>query len=984
MPTIDVAITAGGDDADEVSTTVVSLTRNVLLNVDNTGEWNAWKFRGITIPAGATIDVAYLTVKMNGASLDEPDVTFDAEDSASPADFAASNGNISGRTPTTATVNWSNTNAGTSDVNTSSIVSIIQELVDSYAPYDNENIVIRMTSRANDSTRDTSIESYETSTSTCARLHIEYTEAGQNPPTVVLDTADDTLFADPTPTLLFTGTDQESNDIRYNIQISDNPDAWAGGIELEDKNDPGGNPSVSLHENGYNALTWEDVYQNDDRFGHSFTGNGGILKKISFYIGSDSADESTDGYAMVRVYSHQGTYGTSGEPLNAVDAEDTPTHGWIAESTHYNFVYADLQPEGWFEFEFTGTNRIRLVDGTYYFAFIDWIPTTGTSMNLLGVGNIASSTHPGNAYCDGPSANNGIRTDLHPAFRVYEEYIFLDKLSGTDSGFANQDNGGDTDPFTSGDQIGYTVQAGDSLADATYYWRVRAIDPTGSNSYGSWTSSRTFDVLVGLTPNDTTHAHSAENVVLTQVHVLAIQDATHSHSADNINFPIDLVIQDASHSHTADNVTLTQAHVLAVQDALHGHTADNLTLTQNHVLSINDALHSHNADNVVLTQIHVLSINDALHGHTAENLTLSVATDLVIQDANHSHSADNITLTQNHILAVNDALHSHSAENISLVVDLVIQDAVHSHTSENVVLTQVHNLVVQDALHAQSADNVSLIVNLVIQDAVHGHTSDNVTLTQVHNLSVQDSLHAHLAESPTLTLLGDLEPQDALHTHTADNVTLTQVHVLQIQDALHSHSADNVVLTQNHVLVINDSLHDHTADNVTLSVVGTLEVNEGLHSHTADNITLTQTHVLVIQDSYHGHTAENVSFSQEYVLVIQDGLHGHIADNVNLVVDLSISDSVHSHTAESPILGYGLLIQDAVHGHSAENITLTQIHYLLINDSILSLMSDMITIGGVSKPGHASLGRGKRGVGVSREKIGTIDISQSHQHTEVH
>jgi hypothetical protein len=72
----------------------------------------------------------------------------------------------------------------------------------------------------------------------------------------------------------------------------------------------------------------------------------------------------------------------------------------------------------------------------------------------------------------------------------------IDAVSGTDSGFANPDNGGDTDPFNSGENIQFTVQAGDTLASRLYYWRVRGIDPTGSNTYGAWATTRSFYVTV--------------------------------------------------------------------------------------------------------------------------------------------------------------------------------------------------------------------------------------------------------------------------------------------------------------------------------------------------------------------------------------------------------------------------------------------------------------------------------------------------------
>jgi hypothetical protein len=170
-----IEIAAGADDADE-ATTIVRIDGTPLINVDGSGEWNAWRWP-LTLPA-CTVDVSYLTVQMNGPTLDEPDVTFLGLDTATPAAFQVVTSDISSRAMTTATVDWSNTNAGTADVNTSDLSTIFQELVDSYAPYSSGYIGAAMRSRANDVTRDTSIESYETSTTTCARLHLEYTETG--------------------------------------------------------------------------------------------------------------------------------------------------------------------------------------------------------------------------------------------------------------------------------------------------------------------------------------------------------------------------------------------------------------------------------------------------------------------------------------------------------------------------------------------------------------------------------------------------------------------------------------------------------------------------------------------------------------------------------------------------------------------------------------------------------------------------------------
>lgn len=93
--------------------------------------------------------------------------------------------------------------------------------------------------------------------------------------------------------------------------------------------------------------------------------------------------------------------------------------------------------------------------------------------------------------------NNGAG-NTHP---VYSSDI--EKFSETpDATFTDVTNGADTHPFASGDQVKYTIQAGDTLANSTtYYWRVRGKDPTGSNIYGNWSAVRSFTTLAGATAN---------------------------------------------------------------------------------------------------------------------------------------------------------------------------------------------------------------------------------------------------------------------------------------------------------------------------------------------------------------------------------------------------------------------------------------------------------------------------------------------------
>jgi len=71
--------------------------------------------------------------------------------------------------------------------------------------------------------------------------------------------------------------------------------------------------------------------------------------------------------------------------------------------------------------------------------------------------------------------------------------VTLDKFSTTDPGFADVTHPADTHPFPSGDTVSYTPQS--ALAPGTYYWLVRGIDPSGSNTYGSWTGTWSFTYI---------------------------------------------------------------------------------------------------------------------------------------------------------------------------------------------------------------------------------------------------------------------------------------------------------------------------------------------------------------------------------------------------------------------------------------------------------------------------------------------------------
>jgi hypothetical protein len=72
--------------------------------------------------------------------------------------------------------------------------------------------------------------------------------------------------------------------------------------------------------------------------------------------------------------------------------------------------------------------------------------------------------------------------------------------SNVHPGFTNSSNGGDTDPFNSGDNIRFKIQPANALTNGTtYWWRVRARDPLGSNTYSFFTDPQSFTVDTAVT-----------------------------------------------------------------------------------------------------------------------------------------------------------------------------------------------------------------------------------------------------------------------------------------------------------------------------------------------------------------------------------------------------------------------------------------------------------------------------------------------------
>jgi hypothetical protein len=187
-PSVDYQIAASSDDAAELSGTVY-VNDIGARDINQAGEFYGFRWPGVTIPDGATIDTAEMDMVIAGSTADNPFHTLDFEDNDTPAAFTTGSSDISNRTGTTETLEFgdgSDLSCPGEGAWLSALVTlpfpelktIIQELVDSYDYSSGLAMVARLEGDLGDAGDHLRVRSYDFHSSVAAKLHIEYTEGG--------------------------------------------------------------------------------------------------------------------------------------------------------------------------------------------------------------------------------------------------------------------------------------------------------------------------------------------------------------------------------------------------------------------------------------------------------------------------------------------------------------------------------------------------------------------------------------------------------------------------------------------------------------------------------------------------------------------------------------------------------------------------------------------------------------------------------------
>jgi hypothetical protein len=291
------------------------------------------------------------------------------------------------------------------------------------------------------------------------------------PPTVTTSSpANGATVTDTTPDLTFSGTDPEGSTIEYQVNVYDPTSSTILDSYVE------ANQSVG----GY-ILS----FINFSAVGQAFQPSADrLINKSVFYL-KISAGTPT-GTLVSKIYATTGTLGNSCVPtVRALATSDNVDISVITSS--FSLV------------TFSFSSPVILTSGVNYAVTVE--VNTGTvdgSNNLIFGIDGTSPTHAGNLVDFSVGAGSWLSSAIEDAiFYVYYTPVSIDKISSTDTGFINQTNGGNTHPFTSGNTIVYTVQS--ALALGTYFWRIRGKDPTGSNTFGAWSSLSNFILAAPVT-----------------------------------------------------------------------------------------------------------------------------------------------------------------------------------------------------------------------------------------------------------------------------------------------------------------------------------------------------------------------------------------------------------------------------------------------------------------------------------------------------
>jgi hypothetical protein len=276
------------------------------------------------------------------------------------------------------------------------------------------------------------------------------------PPSVTMDTIDAYNMNSDLPDLLFTGHEGADPDLRFDIQISSTTQF---------------DPAERL-----TATNISNVLYSGRELWQCFRSTGGRIREAVFEISKSASVEV--GYLLAALYTSSGAYDNTASRRATFIRNST----WLA--------YADwpMAPGA------TGEITFNMGGDLGYLAS----PGEDLVIVLKSSGSISAATR-GRGTTDfsdyeGMGGYLGLNSVQDLTQRPYFKIIEDGSIVTSANSFNNTDFssvGGE--PYAAEEQVTFTIpNLGDYTDAATYYWRVRVIDPNGTNIQSPWTTPRSF------------------------------------------------------------------------------------------------------------------------------------------------------------------------------------------------------------------------------------------------------------------------------------------------------------------------------------------------------------------------------------------------------------------------------------------------------------------------------------------------------------
>jgi len=359
----------------------------------------------------------------------------------------------------------------------------------------------------------------------------------------------------------------------------------------------------------------------------------------------------------------------------------------------------------------------------------------------------------------------------------------IDKQSITpDATFTDVTNGADTHPFASGDQIKYTVQAGDALINGnTYYWRVRGRDPSGSNTYGSWSTVESFIVSAGV--SDLTINKSDSSAVTESIGRMVesyINKSDSSTVTENTKPEINSFINVSDTSGVTDNIKVEANNNLSVSDTS-AVTDVPAVLVPFYNVSVSDSS--------VVTDSVRLEINSFINKSDTSGVTDSVSASV----ASTLSVSDTTSLTESVKAEVNSFVNKSDS---SAVTDSTSQYVSVFFVSVSDTSTISESLLLVDVDGIAVLDSSTVTENVVIQ------------ITALPDLSVSVSDSSAITESIARLATSFISP--------SDSTTVTESIKLEINSYISK--SDSTSLSENTKVESNNFINVSDSSTVTDSI----------------------------------------------------------------------------------------------------------------------------------------------------------------------